>query len=187
MARTSALIVLAVVLLLITSRAVHAETPGRPSRTHVRTTDQRLLRLVDEGARASETFRRLIERIHRSDVVVYLECGGKARPSGGRLAFVSSVGGLRYVHVLVARMVSADEQIALIGHELQHAVEIAEVPEVVDDASLARAYERIGFLSPRPATGATFDSNAAVEAGYQVLRELLGKDHSQLPTPTARY
>jgi hypothetical protein len=105
---------------------------------------------------------------------------------------VSAAGGFRYVHVRVARLLSPDQQIALIGHELRHAVEIADAPDIVDEASLARAYQRIGFLNPGLAAGTTFDSEAAVEAGYQVLRELLGKDTTQLPTPnlqlpSARY
>ena len=99
------------------------------------------------------------------------------------MTFMSAVGGYRYVHVRVARLASADVQIALIGHELRHAVEIADAPGVVDASSMAREYQRIGYLSPRLAPGVSFDSDAAVEAGYQVLRDLSGKGPSQLPTP----
>jgi hypothetical protein len=91
------------------------------------------------------------------------------------LTFVSAVGGYRYVHVRVARMASADVQIALIGHELRHAVEIADAPDVVDSSSLAREYQRIGFVSPSGTTGLSFDSDAAVQTGYRVLRELSGR------------
>ena len=86
----------------------------------------------------------------------------------------------------VARLASADVQIALIGHELRHAVEIADAPDVVDASSLVREYEKIGFLSPRVTPGVSFDSDAAVEAGYQVLRDLSGKDSTRLPTPNLR-
>jgi hypothetical protein len=187
MARTSASIVLTVFLHIILASAATAETPVRMTMQHIRTTDLRLAQLLDEGARQSETFRQLVERIHHSDVVVYLDCSGRSAVAGGRLAFVSSVGGLRYVHVRVARMPLAEQEIALIGHELRHAVEIADAAEVVDDASLARAYRRIGFLNPRLISGSSFDSHAAVEAGYQVLRELLGKDSVALPTPNLHF
>jgi len=173
-------ILLVALLLLITSHPLIAETAAQH---HIRMTDQRLFRLVHDGIRISGTFRRLVERIRHSDVIVYLECAGGVGSVDGRLAFMSSVAGYRYVHVRVARLVSADQQIALIGHELQHAVEIADAPDIVNDSSLARAYARIGFVNPRLSRSTSFDSDAAVEAGYQVLRELLGKDSAQLPTP----
>jgi hypothetical protein len=165
------------------SSALTAQTFSDDPHNHIRTTDRRLLRLLRDGVRSSDTFRRLVDRLRQSDVVVYLECGLGDRSATGCLTFVSAVGGYRYVHVRVARLASADVQIALIGHELRHAVEIADAPGVVDASSLAREYERIGYLSPRLTPGVSFDSDAAVEAGYQVLRDLSGKDRRQLPTP----
>jgi hypothetical protein len=176
MTSTPVRIVLALVVLVISSRTLTAETIAEARRPHVRTTDQRLLRLVRDGVRTSETFRRLVDRLNRSDVVVYLDCAGGTAAADGRLTFVSAVGGYRYVHVRMARLPSTDVQIALIGHELQHAVEIADAPDVVDSHSLAREYQRIGFLSPRITPGVSFDSDAAVEVGQRVLREMTAKE-----------
>jgi hypothetical protein len=175
MTLTPALVLWLSLFLITTSSALTAQTFDDDPQHHIRTTDRRLIRLLHEGVRASETFRRLVDRLRRSDVIVYVECsGGRARSSDGRLTFVSAVGGLRYVHVRVARLAAADVQIALIGHELQHAVEIANAPSVVDAASLAQEYARIGFVNPRLGPGMAFDSDAAVETGYQVLRDLSG-------------
>ena len=47
----------------------------------------------------------------------------------------------------------------MMAHELQHAVEIAETPAIVDGESLVREYKRIGYvntLSPLP--GVAFDT-----------------------------
>ena len=181
MTRIPALFVLSFLVLLTTSHVLTAETFGQNPRRHIRSTDRRLIRLVHDGVRTSETFRKLVDRIRHSDVVVYLECGGGGS-AGGRLTFVSSVGGFRYLHVRVARLPAADAQIALIGHELQHAVEIADAPDIVDAVSLAREYQRIGFASPRVTPGISFDSDAAVETGYRVLRELTGRQPAQLPS-----
>lgn len=147
---------------------------------HIRTTDRRLIRLLHDGVRGSETFRRLVDRLRQSDVIVYLECGGTASP-GGRLTFVTAAANWRYVHVRVARLASADVQIALIGHELRHAVEVADAPAVVDLPSLAREYQRIGFPSPGQDPGASFDSSAAIDAGYRVLREMSAIADKPLP------
>jgi hypothetical protein len=174
MTRTPALLPLIALLVTTPTAAFAADPPNETTHSHLRTTDRRLHRLVHEGLRTSDTFRGLVERLHRSDVVVYLECDGSFRPAGGRLTFVSSVGGFRYVHVRVSRLMSRDQQIAVIGHELRHAVEIADAPEVLDASSLAVAYGRIGYTNPR-APGLAFDTHAAVQAGYQVLQELSGR------------
>jgi hypothetical protein len=183
MTLTPVRILLVFLLLIAASTALTAQTFTYGPHNHIRTTDRRLLRLLRDGVRSSDTFRQLVDRLRRSDVVVYLDCGGGDRSAAGRLTFISAVGGYRYVHVRVARLASAAVQIALIGHELRHAVEIADAPGVVDASSLVREYEKIGYLSPRVTPGVSFDSDAAVEAGYQVLRDLSGKDSSQLPTP----
>ena len=183
MALTPARFLLLFLFLIALPSTLTAQTFDDDPRNHIRTTDRRLIRLLHDGVRASETFRRLVHRLRRSDVIVYLECGGGRQSTDGRLTFISAAGGYRYVHVRVARLVAADVQIALIGHELRHAVEIADAPDVIDASSLAREYERIGFLNAREATGTSFDSAAAVEAGYQVLRDLSRKNPSQLPTP----
>ena len=139
MTLTPALIFLLSLFLITMPSALTAQTFDDDPQHHIRTTDRRLIRLLHDGMRGSETFRRLVDRLRRSDVIVYVECGGgRDRSSDGRLTFVSAVGGLRYVHVRVARLAAADVQIALIGHELQHAVEIANAPNVVDASSLAQ-------------------------------------------------
>jgi hypothetical protein len=149
----------------------------RPPRPPIRSTDRRLRSLLDEGVRLSPTLRALVARLHASDVVVYVQCDGPAAPDG-RLTFVSSVGGLRYVMVRMARF-PRTQQIAMMAHELQHAVEIADHPAIVDSASLVREYKRIGYttqIGGQP--GITFDTKAAVDAGRQVLKELLQEDSS---------
>jgi hypothetical protein len=160
-------------VLAATPVALAADCTDHDAHLHLRTTDHRLHHLLHEGLRTSETVRWLAARLQQSDVVVYLECGGPLRPAGGRLSFISSAGGYRYVHVRVSRLMAIDQQIAIIAHELRHAVEIADEPAVVDGPSQAVAYERIGYAKPR-AIGIAFDSEAAVQAGYRVLRELSG-------------
>jgi len=161
--------------LVATPSIADAADPSANDRLgHFRTTDDRLRRLLDQGTRSSPTFRALVRRLLESDVVVYLWCDdGAAPPADGRLTFLSSAGGNRYVVVRLARLASRDRQIAILAHELRHAVEIADAPGVVDSASLEREYRRIGYFSKPPYSNRlTFDSRAAVDAGVQVLREL---------------
>jgi hypothetical protein len=60
-------------LLVATSSIANASGPLRDGlRGHIRTTDDRLRRLLDQGRRTSPTFRALVQRLLDSDVVVYL-------------------------------------------------------------------------------------------------------------------
>jgi hypothetical protein len=167
-------------LLVATPSIAHAADPSWEGlRGHLRTTDDRLRRLLELGTRTSPTFRALVHRLLESDVVVYLWCDrADMAPSDGRLTFVSAVGGYRYVVVRLVHVRSRERQIALMAHELRHAIEIADAPHVVDIESLEREYRRIGYMRSAPtAARLTFDTRAAVDAGLQVLNELtLGED-----------
>ena len=62
------------------------------------------------------------------------------------------------------------QRLAILGHELQHAAEIAEAAGVVDRESMASLYSKIGFRSADGRLNA-FDSRRAIETGQQVGRE----------------
>lgn len=178
--RPALALTLLTLLLATPSLSIAAESiTGHPRRPSIRTTDRRLRALLDEGLRISPTLRALVARLTASDVVVYLRCHGPTEPiGGGRLTFVSSAGGLRYVVVRMTRL-SRAQQIAIMAHELQHAVEIADTPAIVDGQSLVREYHRIGYVNAASALpGIAFDTRAAVHAGEQVLKELMQENGS---------
>jgi len=141
--------------------------------SHVRSIDRRLRTEIDEGLARSAYFRGLVARLDASDVIVYVEseCTMSKRIFG-RLVFMGAGGGRRYVQVRIACMLNDQEQIAALGHELRHAVEIADAPAVVDLASLAAEYRRIGFPSHGVPRGAGFESHAAIDAAQAVWAEL---------------
>ena len=169
MAHTPLLALTLVVASTVLAQIALAES--KPDIIHLRTIDSRMRALVREGIRSSASFRALVDRINRSDVVVYIQCDGYTSPS--RMTFMTSAGGLRYVLVRVQRMLLRDQQLAIMAHELQHAVEVADAPAIVDEVSLAQEYRKIGYVNRYSmAPGIAFDSVAAVETGQRVLREL---------------
>jgi hypothetical protein len=176
--RHSARSLLLLCLLVTPSLSMAAESiTESPRRSPIRSTDRRLRSLLEQGLRMSPTLRALVARLHASDVVVYLQCEGPGAPDG-RLTFLSSVGGYRYVVVRMGQF-SRLRQIAMMAHELQHAVEIAETPAIVDGESLVREYTRIGYINQWSSLpGVAFDTHAAVRAGEQVLKELIQEDSS---------
>ncbi len=129
--------------------------------------------LIDDAVASSPTVRALVARITASDVVVFVACErSPAVKASGRLNFMASAGGLRY---LVVRLKPARRSaaIAMLAHELQHAAEIADTPAIVDDESLGREYERIGYRSHASHGGVAFDTKAAVDTGRRVAEELI--------------
>jgi hypothetical protein len=130
---------------------------------------------VEAGRSRSATFRALVDRLEAGDVVVYLQHA--QLPSGvhGRLMFLSSAAGRRYVLVELSRNLETPRLIAIVGHELRHAVEILEQRDIVDQATFGIAYERSSFRRRHfPHGGVGFDTNAAVAAGRRIWREVTG-------------
>lgn len=142
---------------------------------HIRFQEPRLQQLVEEGLQVSATLRALSAKLEGSDVVAYVRCDRQLRNRvSGYLSFVSKAGGLRYVLIRIAYLGPREQQVALIGHELRHAVEVADMPAVVDTASFHREYQRIGiaqrFVGPNQTVA--YETDNARKAGEQILREL---------------
>jgi hypothetical protein len=142
------------------------ESPQR----HVRTTDRAVHHLLKRGFNRSPTFARLLARLERSDVIVYVEEVPRL-PSAmeGRMMMLPRAHNVRYVRIQLALRGSPDESIALLGHELQHAIEIAEAPEVYDEPGLVKLYQRIGVRGGLH----VYDTLAAQEMGRAVRKELV--------------
>lgn len=142
------------------------ESPTR----HVRTTDPAIQSLLRAGFKQSSTFAGLMRRLAVSDLTIYIE--EVPRLPGaleGRMLMQPPAHGFRYLRIQIARRGSPSDTIALIGHELRHAVEVADALEVTDQQSFTALYRRIGL-----GEGAhQFDTAAARDTGRRVRRELL--------------
>lgn len=139
--------------------------------TRVRASHPRLAHLLLAGEQRSATFRDLIARLQVSDVIVHLESAPPGHPLDGGMQFVGAIGLARYVRVTLRTDLQAEALMALIGHELRHAVEVAENPEIRDEVSFRGYYEERGRPSHR-GRNVTYDTRAAVEAGQRVAVEL---------------
>jgi hypothetical protein len=138
---------------------------------HVRTSDKPVRNLLKRGFTRSATFARLLARLEYSDVIVYIELVPRLPGAlEGRMMMLPRVQGARYVRIQIALRGSPDDSIALLGHELQHAIEIAEATDVADEAGLVRLYQRIGMSGGQH----LYDTIAAQQMGRVVRRELLG-------------
>jgi hypothetical protein len=90
----------------------------------------------------------MFDELERTDLVVYVtdSMAGTAGEANAYLSFVASAGGTRYVLIRInLRTALPGRCIASLGHEIQHALEIAASPEVGDTAGIIRLYRRIGW------------------------------------------
>jgi hypothetical protein len=163
---------LALLVTLLLSGRIQAEENRVPD-PHVRATCAQMLRAVTSGAEASSTLRGLVDRLQASDVVVYL-MARRSRSSAiaAHVAFISAAGGRRYLLVAIDPKYSGAQLIGLIGHELRHAVEIAEEPSVVDERSLAALYRRIGFADDAGGIE-QYETGNAIETGGRIMRDVI--------------
>ena len=135
----------------------------------VRTHDARIAQAMREGRHRSATFSGLMERVETSGLIVYVE-SGRCGPIHvlSCVSVTASAGGTRYVRVTIDTSHSRQLIVEQIAHELQHAVEIAGSPEVIDAGSLRALYRRIGTSG---AGRDVFETPAAVATGRTVSLE----------------
>ncbi|MGE0865408.1 MAG: hypothetical protein AB7P34_16050 [Vicinamibacterales bacterium] len=158
-------VVVAIVLSVGTLRA-SADPDSR-----VRSSHPRLSRLLAEGQRRSSTFRDLVDRLHDSDLIVHVEAAPQGYPIDGGLQFVGATPLRRYLRITVRTSLHNCDLMGLLGHELRHAVEVADRRDVRDQSAFRALYQRIG--EPGHLVGnETYDTRAAVEAGLRVALEL---------------
>ena len=157
---------------------------GKAALPRIRTDDPVLRWLLDTGSSSSLTFRWLVREIERSDLVVYVRIVAMPRAIAGKTAFGTSAGGVRYVQVLLAEPQKGTEALVILAHELQHVLEVARNPLIVDAASMAAQYVRHGAVRKR-GTATFVDTTDAVLIGDAVAQQLRGR-HWELDQDFAR-
>jgi hypothetical protein len=138
-------------------------------------------RLRPQGAKATEllerakarspTVQRIVDRLEAGDVIVYVELNDRLDPRvAACLTWVAATDSRRIVRASIKPRLREREAIAFLAHELQHAVEVLEHPEVRSTDGLADLYTRIGHRSsPRDRH---FDTAEAIATGELAANEL---------------
>jgi hypothetical protein len=170
----------AVLIALVATGSTPPATAGNVGTGGVRPLQARGNGLVARGLARSATFRWLIDEIAQSDLVVYVDLDPyNVRKQDGVLTFVACAGGMRFVEVWLRPTRTDDELVVTLGHELQHAVEVARAPQIVDQASFAAFYRSAG----RSDNPGRFETAAALEVAARVRAELAGHPG---PAPASR-
>ena len=132
-----------------------------------------MIALIREGYDQSPSFRDLVDVLQQSNVIVFVQ---PASCAGGRIrSCLVSVNGSqreRHIRIKVDTHTSHEWLIATIAHELQHAVEIAEHPEVVDASATLKLYRQIAFGRCHEGLSEECETTRALATERQVLEEL---------------
>ena len=141
--------------------------------SHIRTLQARVTAVLEDGVRGSATFRNLVGAIESSDIIVYIELAPyQSTQAKGGLRFISATAKHRFLLISLSfgpnYVPSQYMLIGLLGHELQHVLEVAQSPEVRTEDAFHELYERIGFFSRQNA----YDTDAALEVGARIWAEL---------------
>jgi hypothetical protein len=112
---------------------------------HVRSSQPDVVMLIRDGLTRSPSFGELMTMLDGSDVVAYVELAPNL-PTGlaGYLPhWVLVAGGRRYVRIFVDVALEHDRLIELIAHELKHATEVANAPDVKSNEAMRQLFHRL--------------------------------------------
>jgi hypothetical protein len=140
-----------------------------PSSPRLRGASPRETAIIDDLLARSPTARTLAAGLLSVDVIVYVQIDRKLPRGHGTTRFVTATPSARFVRISLAAAGHADDLAALLAHELQHVLEIARAPDVIDSRGVRRLYQVIG--NDRSASSA-FETAAAQEVSRQVRQEL---------------
>jgi hypothetical protein len=141
------------------------------SHGRVRPHDNRSGILLLRGIERSPTLRLIVDQLETRDVIVYIVMQPTLKPDiAGHLTWLTSAGGVRYVRISLNPTLANETLVSVLGHELQHALEVALAPAIVDETSLEDYYRHHGIQMRLHTSG--WDTFAAREAGELVRREI---------------
>lgn len=176
MARRQTLLVPVLASVGVAFGGPNASAAGDRVESHIRPLMPGLHRLVDLGVERSPVFQSLIARLSDSDVIVYIDCRALVvdpPPTNGQLSFLGRAGDRRLLMVRLMCPRADQRQLPYLAHELQHAVEVADAPEVVDEDSFLAHLEEHGYRTRLDCDEQhVFETVAAREVERRVRHEL---------------
>jgi len=150
---------------------VSADEPAIRVERRVRPLDMWAVEAFDRGRARSAVIRSLIDTLEQSDLIVHVQTV-TTLPQGtaGQMRLSYDAGLCRYVRIHLQRSLLPDERAAILAHELQHALELAQ-SSARDNEAVRALFERIGRHA---GSDDVFETAAARVAGIKAWSELRG-------------
>jgi hypothetical protein len=138
---------------------------------HVRILDCRLATAVGAAAGRSPMLKDILDRVDRTDGLVFVTTapaiGAATHLLGGLSHDVTRAGRFRVLRIFVSGKVD-DDAIAIVGHELQHALEVLELSNACSEAEVDALFEHLGWRTGVRAV----ETQAARDTEHTIQREL---------------
>lgn len=141
---------------------------GSPD-SRIRCLDRESRRIVALAVTGSPTVTRMVAELEKSDLIVGIQFCPLAKTLLGEARIVTATPDVRHVRIRIKIPNSTDALISVLGHELQHALELAAAPDVRSADAQADLYRRIGYERH---SGGYFETQAALDAGRAVAAEI---------------
>jgi hypothetical protein len=118
----------------------------------------------------SALVRAMVSELDASNVIVHIE-SSRLLPLGigGITRFVTSQGGYRYIRITLSTSLAPSDRVAILGHELQHAIEMTRF-NAADTTALRRLFSGHGGYLVRGDD--VFETREAVRVEQRIRREL---------------
>ena len=127
--------------------------------------------LLESGPACSPTIARMLLALEASDLIVSIETRLLPKTLLGELRVLTASATVRHVRIRL-RVPNAERTLlAVLGHELHHATEVAADREMRNARTQRARYLAIGYEG---FGGGRFETDAAREAGRIVAREVAG-------------
>jgi len=166
----------AVALVGVSAPAAAGDSPAIAPLGHVRASDHRTKQLLQEGLARSASLRDLVQRLDATDLIVYIQQPARFESGlAGGLTFMSATSEFRYFNVLLSIEQTTGGAVAMLGHELQHALEVSTAPEVRSTPTLVAFYDRIGVKW----NDHRWDTDGAQQMGRRVRSEFAHRRSEQ--------
>jgi hypothetical protein len=138
---------------------------------HVRPLNQASGALMAVAQQRSATVRDLFNKLEADNLVVYVNVTtlNSDGPESG-LRFVGTSTVQRFVLISISDTSAVDRRIELLGHELQHAVDVAGTPWVTDDGRFQSLMTMVGWRDSSRARG--YETMAANQTERLVRRDV---------------
>jgi hypothetical protein len=150
--------------------AAAAPEPLSPG-SHVRPLDPAARRVLESGLACSPTLAELVSALEESDLIVGVETRPNQTKYKGEFRIVAATPAARYARIGISIPNAPAALVGVLGHELQHATEVAGAAAVRDASTQRAFYSAVGYETRG---GGFFETEAAQQVGRRVQQEAEG-------------
>lgn len=175
---TTTMSVLMSVVSLVSSmpKADPAAAAAAAPMVRVRAMSESARSILQDAVARSPTVAHLVELLQTARVFVFVDTRIDPAIPTGQTSLLTATSEGRYLHVVLNPALPINRRIELLGHELQHAFEIAGADSVRDSESFRRHFAEFGRALGAPNSYETaFETDAAQDVERAVRRDLASR------------